>query len=421
MGAAYLDSDTAALHASAGENVILLRPITSPQDIKGMLSANGIVTAKGGALSHAAVVSRALDKPCIVGCEGINIDLDARTFTVGGETFPEGTPISIDGVDGRVFIGAIPVTAAGSNDPSLMRFLATAREATGADVWAVTRNEAETRQVIAQGVNGLGLVSITDLIISAGIMDRFSEGVAELVQGSPFKHVLEQTADLVRVACVPMFDASGGRPIHLRLPQLRSERARDLIANWDDIPTAQLLPLGNLDLTRAILTGIAAARDEAGPADVTVFCGGLTDLSEFSAYRAEVAAFSALSPGLLVQNTALLFHITDSLRVDGPIWIDVNEVIRGLHGYPLQVLQMPSILDDYQQSGRVAVNPFRDAGGILTPPLRSIGADQASGIGIIGAEGLSDELLSFVYRAGFRRFSAQAAGADLVGLRLAKL
>jgi pyruvate, orthophosphate dikinase len=420
-GAAYLDSDTAALHASAGENVILLRPITSPQDIKGMLSANGIVTAKGGALSHAAVVSRALDKPCIVGCEGIDIDLDARTFTVGGETYPEGTAISIDGVDGRVFVGAIPVTAAGSNDPSLMRFLATAREVAGADVWAVTRNEAETRRAVTQGVNGLGLVSITDLIISAGIMDRFSEGVAELVQGSPFKHVLEQTADLVRLACVPVFNAAGGLPIHLRLPQLRSERARDLIANWDDIPAAQLLPLGNLDLTRAMLSGIAAAKDEVGRADVTVFSGGLTDLSEFRAYCAEVAAFDSLSPGLLIQNTALLFCLSESAHIDTPTWIDVNEVIRTLHGYTLQVLQMPSILDDYHQAGRVAVNPFRDAGGILAAPLRSIGATRANDIGIIGAESLSEQLLNLLYHARFRRFSAQTKAADLVGLRLARL
>jgi pyruvate, orthophosphate dikinase len=181
------------------------------------------------------------------------------------------------------------------------------------------------------------------------------------------------------------------------------------------------LPLGNLDLTRAILTGIAAAKDEAGGTDVTVFCGGLTDLSEFSAYCAEVAAFSALSPGLLVQNTALLFCVAESARVDTPTWIDVNEVIRTLHGYPLPVLQMPSILDDYHQAGRVAANPLRDAGGILAAPLRSIGAPQASGIGIIGAEGLSDELLGLLYRAGFRRFSAQTKAADLVGLRLARL
>jgi pyruvate, orthophosphate dikinase len=421
MGAAYLDSDRAAQHAGNGENVILLRPITSPQDIKGMLSANGIVTAKGGALSHAAVVSRALDKPCIVGCEAIEIDLNARTFTVGGETFAEGTAISIDGADGRVFLGAIPVTVAGGNDPALMRFLAAARESTGADLWSVTRNEAETRRAIAHGVDGLGLVSIADLIISAGTMDTFSEGIAKLTWGAPNKGVLDQTASLVHQACVPLFGATDGRPVHLRLPQLRSERARDLIANWEDIPPSQFLPLGSLDLTRAMLRGIAAAREEAGAAGVTVFSGGLADLIEFRAFGEELGAFSGLSAGLLVQNTVLLFRLADAVRVNAPVWIDVNEIIRSVHGYPMHILQMPSILDDYRAAGLISVNPLRDTSGILAGPLRSIGSAGVSGIGIAGAGGLSDEFLDLLYHAGFRRFSAQAAGADLVSVRLARL
>jgi pyruvate, orthophosphate dikinase len=421
MGAAYLDSDTAALHAGAGENVILLRPITSPQDIKGMLSANGIVTAKGGALSHAAVVSRALDKPCIVGCEAIEIDLNARTFTVAGETFAEGTAISIDGADGRVFAGAIPVTAAGSNDPALMRFLATARESTGVDLWAVTRNEAETRRAIAHSVDGFGLVSIADLIISAGTMDTFSEGIANLTRGAPNKSILDQTASLVQQACAPLFAAAGGRPVHLRLPQLRSERARDLIANWEDIPPSQFLPLGSLDLTRAMLRGIASAQEEIGAAGVTVFSGGLADLMEFRAFGEEVGEFNSLLAGLLVQNTVLLFRLADAARVDAPVWIDVNEIIRSVHGYPTHILQVPSILDDYRAAGLISVNPLRDTGGILAAPLQSIGAAGVSGIGIAGAGGLSDEFLDLLYHAGFRRFSAQAAGADLVGVRLARL
>lgn len=421
MGAAYLDSDRAAERADAGENVILLRPITSPQDIKGMLSANGIVTAKGGALSHAAVVSRALDKPSIVGCDAIEIDLDARTFTVGHESFPEGTEISIDGSDGRVFAGAIPVTAAGSDDPSLMRFLATAREIASAELWSVTRNEVETRQAVQHGVEGLGLVSIADLIISAGTMDIFSEGIAKLTRNPPTNDVLDQTATLVRQACVPQFIAAAGRPIHLRLPQLRSERARDLVANWEDIPPAQFLPLGSLDLTRAMLRGIGDARDEVGNPEVTVFSGGLTDPIEFDAFREEFGAFDGVSAGLLVQNTIMLFRLAQAPQCGAPVWIDVNEIIRTAHGYPMHVLQMPSILDDYRLAGRISTNPLRDTDGILAVPLKSIGAADVGNIGVASAGGLSNEYLDLLYRAGFRRFSAHAARAELVGVRLARL
>lgn len=417
MGAVYLDSDTAAAHADAGEAVILLRPITSPQDIKGMLSANGIATAKGGALSHAAVVSRASDKPCIVGCEAIRIDLDARTFSVGDETFAEGTAISIDGTDGRVFLGAIPLTATGSNDPSLMRFLATARQSTGADLWSAARNEAEAARANA---GGLGLVSVADLIISAGTMDAFSQGIAHLTMGAPQRGVLDQTTTQVRQACLPLLVAADGRDVHFRLPQLRSERARDLVANWDDIPLAQLLPLGSLDLTRAILRGIAEARDAAGTAEVTVFCGGLTNLQEFDAFRTVMGAYPGLSAGLLVQNTVLLFRLADA-KIDAPGWIAMNEIISTAHGYPIHILQMPPILDDYRATGRISVNPLRDTGGKLAAPLQSIGAGSASCIGIAGVASLSDEFLGFLYHAGFRRFSAQSATGDLVGVRLARL
>lgn len=109
-----------------------------------------------------------LDRPCIVGCEAIRIDLDARTFTIGYETFAERAAISIDGTDRRVFVGVIPVTVAGSDDPSLMRFLATARQSTGADLWSAVRNEAEAVRATLHDACGLGLVSIAGLIISAG-------------------------------------------------------------------------------------------------------------------------------------------------------------------------------------------------------------------------------------------------------------
>jgi phosphoenolpyruvate synthase/pyruvate phosphate dikinase len=110
-GRAMLDSDRAAEAAAKGEPVILMRPTTSPKDIRGMLSAGGVVAATGGALSHAAVVSRALDKPCVVGCESIDIDLARRIFTIGGELFYEGDEISVDGGAGRIYSGAVKLRA----------------------------------------------------------------------------------------------------------------------------------------------------------------------------------------------------------------------------------------------------------------------------------------------------------------------
>ena len=87
--------------------LILVRRETSPEDLRGMKVAQGILTAFGGASSHAALVSRQMGKACIVGCGDLNIDYDAGTVTVGGKVLKEGDSISIDGFTGEVFEGAV--------------------------------------------------------------------------------------------------------------------------------------------------------------------------------------------------------------------------------------------------------------------------------------------------------------------------
>src|SRR5437764_1322407 len=96
-GKAVLDADAAEERGQAGEDVILVRWETTPDDIHGLLQANGILTAHGGMTSHAAVVARGMGKPCVAGCEGLTIDLDARTFSLNGRELAEGDVITIDG------------------------------------------------------------------------------------------------------------------------------------------------------------------------------------------------------------------------------------------------------------------------------------------------------------------------------------
>ncbi|MFP3896960.1 MAG: pyruvate, phosphate dikinase [Anaerolineales bacterium] len=108
QGVAVLDSDRAAARAEAGEDVILVRPETSPDDVGGMLMSQGVLTQHGGATSHAAVVARGSNLPCVAGCEEINVDPEARQFTVDNRVVKEGDTISIDGTTGEVFVGAIP-------------------------------------------------------------------------------------------------------------------------------------------------------------------------------------------------------------------------------------------------------------------------------------------------------------------------
>jgi pyruvate,orthophosphate dikinase len=106
-GKVVFTADEAVKQAKKG-NVILVRPETTPDDIHGMDAAKGILTARGGMTSHAAVVARGMGKPCVAGCESIKVDLKAEKFTVGKYTVKLGDSITIDGGTGRVIIGKVP-------------------------------------------------------------------------------------------------------------------------------------------------------------------------------------------------------------------------------------------------------------------------------------------------------------------------
>ena len=107
-GTLTFHADDAVERAGRGEAVILVRRETSPEDIHGMLKAQGILTARGGMTSHAAVVARGLSKPCIVGAGELAIDSDACTLTIGNLTLNQGDTITLDGGDGTVMLGHIP-------------------------------------------------------------------------------------------------------------------------------------------------------------------------------------------------------------------------------------------------------------------------------------------------------------------------
>jgi pyruvate,orthophosphate dikinase len=107
-GVVVFDSDTAEIRARAGEAVILVRTETSPEDIHGMHAARGILTARGGMTSHAAVVARGMGRPCVSGAGGITIDHSARMLTSGGRRVAEGERITIDGTTGEVMMGDVP-------------------------------------------------------------------------------------------------------------------------------------------------------------------------------------------------------------------------------------------------------------------------------------------------------------------------
>ena len=156
VGMAFFDPDEAEAEARQGSNVILVRPETSPDDVHGMIASQGILTARGGATSHAAVVARGLGKPCVTGCDEIRIDMEDESFTAGNVTIKKRDYISLNGSTGEVILGEVSliqpeITAEMSE---LLRWADAIRRL---EVWANADYPRDAALARSYGAQGIGL------------------------------------------------------------------------------------------------------------------------------------------------------------------------------------------------------------------------------------------------------------------------
>ena len=156
VGKVVFDADRAFEMGNEGKKVILVRDETNPDDVHGMLSSQGILTARGGKTSHAAVVARGFGIPCVAGCETIKVDLDARLMTVKNQVIKEGSWISIDGTTGNVYINQVPLIApeVGGYFETLMLWCDERRRL---GVRANADNPKDAAQALEYGAEGIGL------------------------------------------------------------------------------------------------------------------------------------------------------------------------------------------------------------------------------------------------------------------------
>jgi pyruvate,orthophosphate dikinase len=158
VGKAVFNADTAVEWVNNGEKVVLVRVETSPDDFHGMAVAEGILTARGGATSHAAVVARQIGKPCVSGCAELVVDYSTNTATANGVTFKQGDPISVDGSTGEVFIGALPTVEARYEDQKeLQTVLGWADKIRKLMIWTNADKPEEAKQARSYGAQGIGL------------------------------------------------------------------------------------------------------------------------------------------------------------------------------------------------------------------------------------------------------------------------
>ncbi|MDQ4149284.1 MAG: pyruvate, phosphate dikinase [Actinomycetota bacterium] len=214
VGKAVFDAKTAEQWAARGEKVILVRPMTEPDDVGGMYASQGILTSRGGKTSHAAVVARGAGKPCVCGAEALKIDLDGRRFSVGDIVVGEGDVIAINGTTGEVALGDVPLV-----EPELSEDLATVLSWADAIRRLRVRANADTpedaRKAREFGAEGIGLARTEHMFLG----DRLPIVQRMIMAETPEqeKEALDELLHVQRADFAGIFTAMSRLPVTIRL------------------------------------------------------------------------------------------------------------------------------------------------------------------------------------------------------------
>jgi pyruvate,orthophosphate dikinase len=233
VGRIYFDADTAEEKSKEeGQDVIMVRPFTKPDDVHGMLASKGILTSEGGATSHAAVVARQFGVPCVVGASDIKINMKKRELLASGITVKEGDYLSVDGTSGEVFLGEIPSVAPSLEEQTeLMEFLGWADEISatkdirtapkgwptrGLMVWANADYPEDARRARSYGAQGIGLCRTEHMFFETErlpvVQDMILSDSVEKRQAALDKLLPYQRSDFDG-----LFEAMTGLPVIIRL------------------------------------------------------------------------------------------------------------------------------------------------------------------------------------------------------------
>ena len=243
-GELVFDSDEAVHLKAQGHTVILARVETSPEDVQGMHAAAGIITARGGMTSHAAVVARGMGRPCVVGAASVQIELERETLSSGGETLSKGEIVTIDGSTGQIIKGSVLM-----REPNLSSDFVTlmgwADRFRRMKVRANADTPADARQSLAFGADGIGLCRTEHMFFEEGRIVPMREMIlADDTEGR--RTALAKLLPMQRRDFVELFKIMAGSPVTIRLL---------------DPPLHEFLPHGEAAIAEVAATlGVSANR-----------------------------------------------------------------------------------------------------------------------------------------------------------------
>ncbi len=432
--------------------MILVRWETTPDDIHGLIQAQGIVTAHGGMTSHAAVVARGMGKPCVAGCEGLSIDLDARKVTIGGHELSEGDTITIDGGDGAVIVGEVDLVP-----PQINEDFETVLE------WADTmrrlkvRANADTPDDAARarefGAQGIGLCRTEHMFMAE---DRLPV-VREMIMASgedERRAALEKLLPHQQSDFEGIFEAMAGLPVTIRLldpplheflpplDQATDERMRERIRAlqesnpmlgtrgcrlgllWPEIYEMQV---------RAIIRAAAAVEERTGDAPLVEIMHPLVGFAEeLHRLRAMTVATAQEESekveylvGTMIELPRACIRADEIAEFADFFSFGTNDLTQTALGFSRDDAE-GKFLTRYLEDGVLERNPFEtlDQGGVgdlmRIAVERGRGAKEGIKLGICGEHGGEPDSVAFCHALGLDYVSCSPYRVPLARLAAAQ-
>ena len=336
-GKAVFDADTAEEWAKRGEKVILVRIETNPDDVHGMIAAQGVLTSRGGRTSHAAVVARGMGKPCVAGAESVKVDLGKKQFTAGGRTIREGEYFTIDGSTGNVVFGQVPMI-----DPEisgdLEELLRWADSIRRLGVWANGDYPHDAERARDFGAEGIGLCRTEHMFME---QDRLPV-VQRMILSATTE---ERRAELAKLLPMQRGDFYG---------ILKAMHGLPVVIRLIDPPLHEFLPSLE-DLLVEVTRAQALGRPESEYAEQSRLLAAVRDLHEQNPMLGlRGCRLGLLFPEIIEMQTQAIIEAATQLKKEG---VDVRpEIMVPLVGVVEELRRTREVID------RVARQVIKDSG-----------------------------------------------------------
>jgi pyruvate,orthophosphate dikinase len=450
-GKVVLDADTAEDRGKRGDDVILVRWETTPDDIHGLLEARGVLTAQGGMTSHAAVVARGMGKPCVAGCEGLSIDLDNRRLKVGGRELSEGDVITIDGGTGDVIVGTVNLVPPQINEDFEL-LLGWADEIRRLKVRANADTPADAAKAREFGAQGIGLCRtehmfmaeerlplVRAMIMASGEEER-RDALAKLLplQQEDFEGIFEAMAGLP--VTIRLLDP----PLHEFLPSLEEAESPEMVRRIRALREANpmlgtrgcrlglLFPEIYEMQVRAIIRAASAVEGRTGEAPLVEimhplvgFAEELKRLRELTVRTAEEEGDGAYLCGTMIELPRACVRADEIAGHADFFSFGTNDLTQTTLGFSRDDAE-GKFLTHYLDDGILRQNPFETLDQSGVGELMELAVERARSVkvdlkmGICGEHGGDPASVAFCHRLGLDYVSCSPYRVPLARLAAAQ-